>query len=389
MKIKVERINTSLFVICFFLISLPFYVWSSAIIRHIAEFVCLCLFFTYSLKVLSVDIKHRGLIVFFFLFVLYISLRNISTISVKVFLNIALVSIFFIPDKNKIKFYEAYKTFISIFLFISILVYIAVLWLNIDIPYSNIDALNNLKPGGYRAYPFLAVYDSEYAFVKYRFCGPYDEPGVIGTFAIILLYGERYNLKDYRNIIIFISGICSFSMFFFVMTALYFLIFNGKYFISIIFFTLGILLLYIGRENEIISSLVFDRFEIYKNGGGRTTDFFNNVYSEFIKTPDLIWGEGTEKTSKLLMQTGASSYKSVIYEYGLIGLFLYLLLWGYHAISNLCNKNNIVIFCFLFGAVFYQRPSLFEPYYYFLFSVIISKYSFYEKPINNDYSCYL
>ena len=387
MKIKVERMHIILAVICFFLISLPFYVWSSNWIRHLAELVCLYLFIINAFKKSNISFKQRSILILFILFVLYISLRNFRFVSL--ILNILLATVFIIPDKKKLEFYETYKTCISIFLLVSVLVYIAVLWLNIDIPYKIIDSLNTVKPDNYRAYPFLSVYDSDYGFVKYRFCGPYDEPGVIGTFSTIVLYGERYNLKDYRNIIFLISGICSFSMFFFVMTAVYYFIFNGKYAMSILFFAIVALILYIGQEDEIISSLVFDRFEIYKNGGGRTTDLFDNVYSKFIKTPDVLWGVGMEKTSKLLMQTGSSTYKSIIYAYGLLGLFFVLVFWGYYAFSSIRKNKNIIVFCFLFGAAFYQRPSLFEPYYCFLFAAVISKISSYEKSINNNYSRYL
>ena len=165
-------------------------------------------------------------------------------------------SVFFIQNSKVLQYYESYKTFISIFLLISLVVYFAVLWLNIDLPYNSIKTLNSVKPDDYRAYPFLAVYDSDYGFVRYRFCGPYDEPGVIGTMVSIILYGERYNLKDYRNLVLFIAGICSFSMFFFVVTAIYYIVFKRKYFASFLFFIVVATILYVGRDMDIVRSLV-------------------------------------------------------------------------------------------------------------------------------------
>lgn len=388
MRIKFELVHIILFIACFFVISLPFYVWNSSWIRHLSELICISIFLNHSLKHSILSIRHRNILVLFLLLVFYINIRNFNPISV--ILNTLLCSVFFIQNSKVLQYYESYKTFISIFLLISLVVYFAVLWLNIDLPYNSIQTLNSVKPDDYRAYPFLAVYDSDYGFVRYRFCGPYDEPGVIGTMVSIILYGERYNLKDYRNLILFIAGICSFSMFFFVVTAIYYIVFKRKYFASFLLFIVVATILYVGRDIDIVRSLVFERFEIYSSGGGRTTDIFNSIYSEFITSPDVLWGAGMEKTSELLAATGSSSYKSIIYGYGIIGFALVIFFWIYYSYSSLKGDyRSLLIFCFIFFAVFYQRPALFEPYYCFLYVAILAKLSTYGKTFNNNNSCYL
>ena len=390
MRIKLYRVHIAVFVVCFFIISLPFYVWDYGWVRHIAELVCLLFFIDNVTKSYRHSIRQSNVVILFLSLIFYLSLRNFDLgnfNSISLILNILLCSVFFVPKGKILEYYDTYKTFISSFFLLSLFVYIVVLWFNIDLPYESIKALNPIKPDNYRAYPFLTVYDSEYGFVKFRFCGPYDEPGVVGTLSAIILYGDKYNLKDYRNIIFLLAGVASFSMFFFVVTIVYFFIFKGRYIVSFIFFAIVASIIYWGRDSEVVKSLVFERFDIYINGGGRTTDLFDAVYSEFIRTPNIFWGVGKDEMAKLLAETGASSYKSVIYGYGIIGFVLVILVWLYFSFSSLREYRNWVIFSFIFLAVFYQRPTLFEPYYYFLFVSIISKMSTYELSINNSNYC--
>lgn len=46
--------------------------------------------------------------------------------------------------------------------------------------------------------------------------GMYDEPGVVGTIAGAILMTRQFNFKKWINIPIFIAGILSFSLFFYV-----------------------------------------------------------------------------------------------------------------------------------------------------------------------------
>ena len=304
MRIKLYRVHIAVFVVCFFIISLPFYVWDYGWVRHIAELVCLLFFIDNVTKSYRHSIRQSNVVILFLSLIFYLSLRNFDLgnfNSISLILNILLCSVFFVPKGKILEYYDTYKTFISSF--------------------------------------FL------------------------------------------------LAGVASFSMFFFVVTIVYFFIFKGRYIVSFIFFAIVASIIYWGRDSEVVKSLVFERFDIYINGGGRTTDLFDAVYSEFIRTPNIFWGVGKDEMAKLLAETGASSYKSVIYGYGIIGFVLVILVWLYFSFSSLREYRNWVIFSFIFLAVFYQRPTLFEPYYYFLFVSIISKMSTYELSINNSNYC--
>lgn len=79
--------------------------------------------------------------------------------------------------------------------------------------YSIISPLNTIKSYEYIQYPFLVVSQVS-DFVYFRFCAYYDEPGVVGSIASLLLIGNRFNLRLWENWPILIAGLFSFSLFF-------------------------------------------------------------------------------------------------------------------------------------------------------------------------------
>lgn len=57
----------------------------------------------------------------------------------------------------------------------------------------------------------------------YRLCAMYDEPGMVGTVSAFLLAGNRFRLKPFPFLIIFVGGVLSFSLAFIVMATIGFL----------------------------------------------------------------------------------------------------------------------------------------------------------------------
>lgn len=94
-------------------------------------------------------------------------------------------------------------------------------------PYRVINALNTLKSYDYMAYAFFVMPSKTFDILP-RFFGMYDEPGVVGTIAGAILMTRQFNFKKWINIPIFIAGILSFSLFFYVIFAIYVILF-AKY----------------------------------------------------------------------------------------------------------------------------------------------------------------
>ncbi|WP_178108372.1 MULTISPECIES: hypothetical protein [unclassified Pseudomonas] len=57
----------------------------------------------------------------------------------------------------------------------------------------------------------------------YRLCAMYDEPGMVGTLSAFILAANRFRLKPFPFLIVFIGGLLSFSLAFVVMAAIGFL----------------------------------------------------------------------------------------------------------------------------------------------------------------------
>ena len=91
----------------------------------------------------------------------------------------------------------------------------------------------------------------------YRFMGPFDEPGVLGTISALLLSADKLNLNKNSNKIIFFSGLISLSLAFYVLISLYFILamvlkLNKR---NILFIILAILFKYVlSSENNKKSS---------------------------------------------------------------------------------------------------------------------------------------
>jgi hypothetical protein len=56
--------------------------------------------------------------------------------------------------------------------------------------------------------------------VLFRFCGMYDEPGMVGTMAALLLAAHQYYFRQWRVAILYLAGLLSFSLAFAILTTL-------------------------------------------------------------------------------------------------------------------------------------------------------------------------
>ena len=72
---------------------------------------------------------------------------------------------------------------------------------------------------------FVAVRQLSEAF---RFYSVFDEPGVLGTLSAFVLYGNRYDFRNWKVWTILVGGFFSFSMAFIILTILGFIITNIK-----------------------------------------------------------------------------------------------------------------------------------------------------------------
>ncbi|MBB6287765.1 hypothetical protein FBY10_1011046 [Pseudomonas sp. SJZ103] len=224
------------------------------------------------------------------------------------------------------------------------------------------DQLKAQNGVGYFVYPTTVVLDYMLDNPFYRFFGFFDEPGALGTFAALLLAADRFNLKSRSNLIIFISGILSLSMAFFILSLAYFAIKavrgNKR---NIVLLSVMVALVMLSAQNDYLKTVMYDRFA-YKSeglaGDNRNTDGFNKLFAEWQSsdTRSLIFGSEKEDDS------GSASFKKIIFHSGILGTaFFVLTLLGFALRHRVLSNMNGMAFSLLLILSIVQRPLVIAP----------------------------
>lgn len=215
-----------------------------------------------------------------------------------------------------------------------------------------------------------------------RFYSVFDEPGVLGTVAAFLLYANKFNLKKWQNWVILIGSIFTYSMAYFVLTPIGFLIISikkrGQAFMSLLFLIPVLLFLYgFLKDNETFNASVMyrlfesDQSELVEN---RTNEIMNASFDSMMQSPDAILGYGGDKLEEI--RNGAS-YKTFFLEYGILGFLAMLFLY-----RSLMKGNSSVYSFGAYTLIFissFQRPQLWTVYDMLLFCLMIAGVSAPEK----------
>lgn len=278
---------------------------------------------------------------------------------------------------------KSYNKFIKIFVVtttISAIVYLLVVVLGLNLPYVNIAPLNPLKPYTYNAYPFLVI-PKVYSF---RFFGCFDEPGVVGTVCAVILLMRKFDLKEKENILILIFGIISFSLFFYIITLIYVLLFaRSKY--KLLVLTLFVTLAFLVTQESILYDLIFARMQFEDGqmvGNNRDVGLDAYWYQNFKRSEDFWWGLGTG--TKEIYNPGGASYKDRIIEFGAVFFFAYVcafIMYGIHKLRP--SPKNILIYILVICSVLFQRPFITNiTYILMIYIPILSLSNEYNKQTN-------
>jgi len=327
--------------------------------------------------------KNAKLFVFIsFVMVLYCLTSGVSFFGF-IFLGFSVFVAFGKEDFTK----KTFNIFINIYaaiLLISSLVWIGVL-LGLVSPIGNIAPLNELNTFDYTVYPLTVQMNSLYAF---RFCGPFEEPGVIGTMNVILLFILDMNRKDWKTYALILSGALSLSLFFYIGVFLFFLIKNitKLRIIYLLIIALFIVAFYeVTKDNEILSERVWERVEWNKEegtfaGNNRMDYEADKIYES--KKWSLDWWIGDRNFNSYASAfEGSSSYKVVVLRCGMICFALYVLFFLLYA-HKYCKGTKMLLFTVLFLTTIYQRPWMFGIGYFFLLPYY-ARFNYNEGRIEN------
>lgn len=202
----------------------------------------------------------------------------------------------------------------------------------------------------------------------YRLSGFFDEPGVVGTFSAFILIILGYRLRDWKSYVILSAGVLSFSLAFYLISALYFIL-KGSTEAKAKILTALVIFYVIGSSIPYIQERVFDRVLISDGriaGDNRLTEDTAITIAAFFESDDKWMGNSKRVDESEI--AGSASWQALIWDYGIVGSFVMSVFFFLLAKSKpIVFTRQSVIFLILFVASIYQRPHVFEPSYILLF----------------------
>lgn len=207
-----------------------------------------------------------------------------------------------------------------------------------------------------------------------RFYSIFDEPGVVGTLSAFILYGQRYTLNKWYNLIIFVASVFTFSIAFYVITFLGMLfVFIYEKRIGLVVLMSSVLALLSGflMTLDSFKIVVLNRFSDFDDVFSRRSGgYINQFYDSLIESNYIYFGRSLDffQNNKYLID--GQSYKIFVIEYGLVGLILIIFLYFYIFLKNRNLYTFVLLLIFLIS--FIQRPFLFTPWQILLFILICS-----------------
>lgn len=290
-----------------------------------------------------------------------------------VFYFLSIFPFVFIPFSDRDFTKSTYRNFLNIYcliIFFSLVVWIFVIS-GMPLRLGTIAPLNVYKSYSYIHYPLLVrIPDS------YRFEGVFDEPGVVGTLSGMMLCIQKFNLRDKRNIILFFSGLCSMSMFFYLMLVAYLVLFyvtKKKSIwkaIIVVLLTFGVfsIIQNVPILYEIIGSrLEWNADEMQFEGDNRTSDFFMDYLLNIWGTSEFWLGVNDMDGFLDSVRGQCNVYMTIIVN-GVLFCSLYLVYMIAYGLHFRKTWSSFSLFMFVFLTCVYQRPFLFDAIFIFLWS---------------------
>ena len=329
-------------------------------------FVYILLFASFIVLKQTINVKNLQFVILLWLLYFYIAIKDGATLT-----GIAIKSLIpFMLLYNGRSCKRVINNFIKIYslcMVPSLLVYCLVVLCGVELPFSNVEALNSVKSYAYRQYPFLVTTDNILSPGYYRFMSWFDEPGVVGTISGILLLMKGGRLKSWDSWVLFLSGLLSFSLAFFIILCTKVLMFQSLRNKIILGCSIGIMVILL-YNNEIVNELLFQRLKVEDgtwSGDNRTTAQMESFMKTYVLSDKFIWGYGNLYAQNVV-NCGGASYKDLLINYGLFGFGLLCCFTVVHAYLRLGLSKQFFLYVFMWIAIIYQRPFITSIFYFAL-----------------------
>ena len=284
-------------------------------------------------------------------------------------------SVLYIAKKGFV--FSVYKHFWQIYVIIMTISLLSMILVESGVPLRGVQILplNDLKSAFYIAYPF---YVKEALSTSPRFFGVFDEPGVVGTMSLLLLFIEKFNFKRIGNWILLVSGLLSLSLFFYLALGLLLIIrlFSNNIRTRIRIF---LFLLLVGGTVFVISNPITRQYIVERtqwdtdkssiSGDNRASEQLKDHIESIRGTHDYYFG--TRSKDIILEYASSASLQNMVLRYGIIVLVLYFVFYVFYAKSYLGFGKKWLFFLALLFMVMYNRPSLLYIPMQFVFNMCI------------------
>lgn len=332
------------------------------------------------------NLKNAWLLIIPFAFFMVNLLWSIGEVEAKpsTLYTILIAELLLLDSDSKIWVYQKYRIFIVLMCAAGAICYVSYV-ARLGLPFSVRDYYTG---HGYYINYHIAYVISNGSPLSARLCGLFNEPGFLGTISAMILVIERLNLRKIGNLIIFIACLFTFSLAFWVIIGIYFLVTNLTNRKRMILALAAVAVIIVGfinipnihlqnrQANRLIHRLEFKDGKLA--GDNRTEARFDLIYSRFMKSDNTLLGLGPNAMRTYNLDN-TSSYKVAIFRYGYLGFFI---LWSIPlvcAIRYSGRDKRSLIFVLCFFASTYQRPDVYLPCYMCLLFGGMSYIQRYEK----------
>lgn len=285
--------------------------------------------------------------------------------------------LFLLPEQERKKIFE-YMLKIFAVMTLPCLIYYLLRQAGIHLPYEILYGMNESKTaaGVYYEHYFGGLIISG---GPGRYCGMFDEPGVVGTYAALLFAGAE-NKKNKVKWLVLAEGLLSFSMACYAILFIYILMkvltkgilpFLGTCGGMVIALNIFMSITFTTPSLSMIQSRI-DTSSFMLIEDNRTSEEFEEFYKEFKETGGypLFMGEGRTVFDHRSLKAG-SSYKMLLVRYGIVGILFLIGMYGAILARYGLTKRNLP-FVLAFTASVYQRPHIFTVFYVCLFLSALS-----------------
>jgi hypothetical protein len=378
-----EKLFSSLFAFTIILSIQPYFVWYDyPYLFRIFAFGIFILFFINRLISKKDFYLNKNLLLIYLYVLIVFCLLSFSNngINIAISNSIMLIIIYLLVETNiKRDIFFKFVKIYAMFLILPILNYV-LLANGLDLEWSRLETNNELKSINgvyYREYIGMVILSSQIFQIGngmfFRLSGVFDEPGVIGTLSVLILVALRFDLKKWYGIIIFIGGLLSFSLVFYIVSFIYVIVYKIKY-IVILPFIIILAIYAIENNNELVNKYLVNRvtllFTDIDSVDNRVSACFESKYKDFLSSESIYFGRG--KDAQIDTGCDVSSWKMVVYNHGIvgfmliIGIYILIILHILKTEKNL-NKKVLILTCLAFALSFYQRPHFSALYFLILF----------------------